>query len=38
MAYFITVLEQINNSDLEGLKITSYIEAHISIVERLAFN
>ena len=33
-----TFLEKINDSDLEGLKVTSHMEAHISILERSAFN
>ena len=33
-----TFLEKINDSDLEGLKVTSHMEAHISILKRLAFN
>ena len=38
MVWFIYFLEKINDSDLEGLKVTSHLDAHISIFERSAFN
>ena len=31
-------MEKINDSDLEGLKVTSNIDDHISILERSVFN
>ena len=38
MVWFIYFPEKINDSDLEGLKVTRHMEAHISILERSALN
>ena len=38
MVWFIYFSGKINNSNLEEFKVTSHIEAHISILERSAFN